>query len=65
MDMLCFNDQIGCQARYPNYDSTAIRFNGVSADATSPERVKTWAHPETGFLQMRVRLSQNFEMAFL
>lgn len=50
MDMLCFNDQIGCQARYPNYDSTAIRFNGVSADATSPERVKTWAHPETGFL---------------
>lgn len=50
MDMLCVDDDIRYQARYPDYDSTAIRFNGVAADATSPERVRKWAHPEDGFL---------------
>lgn len=33
MDMLCVDDDIRYQARYPDYDSTAIRFNGVAADA--------------------------------
>ncbi len=50
MDLLCVNGSIRHQARYPNYDSTAVRFNGVSADATSPQRVMKWEHPEDGFL---------------
>jgi len=50
IDMLTVNGKIRPMARYPNYDSTAIRFNGTSADATSPERVKTWENPEGGFL---------------
>ena len=37
-------------ARYPNYDEQAIRFNGTSAEATAPSRVKQWKHPETGYL---------------
>jgi hypothetical protein len=40
IDMLTVNGKIRSMARYPNYDSAAVRFNGTSADATSPERVK-------------------------
>ncbi|HEY4788866.1 MAG TPA: PDZ domain-containing protein [Bacteroidales bacterium] len=50
IDMLTVNGEIRPMARYPNYDSTAVRFNGTSADAASPERVKTWKNPEGGFL---------------
>jgi hypothetical protein len=50
IDMLSVNGEIRHLARYPNFDSTAIRFNGTSADATSPERVKTWGNPSGGFL---------------
>jgi hypothetical protein len=50
IDMLTVNGKIRHMARYPNFDSTAIRFNGTSADATSPERVKKWKNPEGGFL---------------
>ncbi len=50
IDMLLVNGIIRHMARYPNFDKKAIRFNGTSADATSPTRVKTWKHPETGFL---------------
>lgn len=50
IDMLTVNGKIRSMARYPNYDSTAVRFNGISADATSPERVKTWKNPAGGFL---------------
>ncbi|MDA3929832.1 MAG: PDZ domain-containing protein [Prolixibacteraceae bacterium] len=50
IDMLTVNGEIRHMARFPNYDSTAIRFNGTSADATSPERVKTWKNPAGGFL---------------
>lgn len=50
MDMLIVNGQIRHMARFPNYDSTAVRFYGTSADATSPRRVKSWHHPEGGFL---------------
>jgi hypothetical protein len=50
IDMLTVNGNIRSMSRYPNYDSTAIRFNGTSADATSPERVKTWKNPAGGFL---------------
>lgn len=50
IDMLTVNGKIRSIARYPNYDSTAVRFNGTSADATSAERVKTWKNPAGGFL---------------
>jgi hypothetical protein len=50
MDMLVVNGRIRHQARYPNYDSTAIRFNGTSIAATSPERVKSWGNPTGGYL---------------
>lgn len=50
MDMLIVNGEIRHMARFPNYDSTAVRFYGTSADATSPRRVKTWSHPEGGLL---------------
>ena len=47
-DMLLSNGNIRHMARYPNFDSTAVRFNGTSADATAPRRVKSWKHPEGG-----------------
>ncbi|MBN2175358.1 MAG: right-handed parallel beta-helix repeat-containing protein [Bacteroidales bacterium] len=50
IDMLLVNGKIRSMARYPNFDSTAVRFNGTSADATSPERVKTWKNPAGGYL---------------
>lgn len=50
IDMLTVNGKIRSMARYPNYDSTAVRFNGTSADATSAERVITWKNPSGGFL---------------
>ena len=50
MDMLLSNGSIRHMARYPDFDSTAVRFNGTSADATSPRRVKGWKHPEGGYL---------------
>jgi hypothetical protein len=50
MDMLIVNGEIRHQARYPNYDADAIRFNGTSADATAPARVKSWKNPAGGYL---------------
>ncbi|MBN1187896.1 MAG: right-handed parallel beta-helix repeat-containing protein [Bacteroidales bacterium] len=50
IDMLTINGKIRHMARYPNFDSTAVRFNGTSSDATSPERVKSWKNPSGGFL---------------
>lgn len=50
MDMLVVNGEIRHMARFPNFDADAVRFNGTSAEATSPERVMKWKHPETGFL---------------
>lgn len=50
MDMLIADGEIQHMARYPNYDERAVRFNGTSAQATSPERVKKWKHPEGGYL---------------
>ncbi|MDR1675569.1 MAG: DUF1565 domain-containing protein [Tannerella sp.] len=50
MDMLVVNGEIRPMARYPNYDPDAIRFNGTAADATAPERVKTWKNPAGGYL---------------
>jgi hypothetical protein len=50
MDMLLVNGEIRHQARFPNYDSTAIRFNGTSADATSAKRIATWKNPAGAYL---------------
>ena len=50
IDMLLVNGEIRHMARYPNYDEQAVRFHGTSSQATAPERVKGWKHPETGFL---------------
>ena len=55
MDMLLVNGEIRHMARYPNYDEQAIRFNGTSAEATAPSRVKQWKHPETGYLHAMQR----------
>ena len=46
MDMLFVNGELKSMARYPNYDEKAVRFNGTSALATAPERVKKWKCPE-------------------
>ena len=50
MDMLFVNGELKSMARYPNYDEKAVRFNGTSALATAPERVKKWKCPEGGYL---------------
>ena len=50
IDMLFVDGEYRPMARYPNYDSTAVRLNGTSAEATSPKRVKKWKHPEDGYL---------------
>ena len=50
VDMLLVDVGLRPMARYPNYDSTAVRLNGTSADATAPDRVRKWKHPEEGYL---------------
>ena len=50
IDMILINGDIRHMARYPDYDATAVRFNGTSADATSGQRVKKWKNPEGGYL---------------
>lgn len=42
MDILVVDGQLRHMARYPNFDEKAVRFNGTSAQATAPERVKKW-----------------------
>ena len=49
-DQLVVDGLLQRMARYPNYDSTAVRFGGVAADAISPERVARWSNPEGGYL---------------
>jgi hypothetical protein len=52
MDMLIVNGDIRHQARYPNWDAGAIRFNGTAADAIAPERVKKWKNPVGGYIHV-------------
>ncbi|SEW41280.1 PDZ domain-containing protein [Chitinophaga arvensicola] len=47
---LYINNEQQILARYPNYDSSAKHFNGTAADALSPARIKTWQHPEGGYI---------------
>ncbi|PWN65062.1 PDZ domain-containing protein [Chryseobacterium phosphatilyticum] len=37
-------------ARYPNYDVKARVFNGTSADAINPERIRHWKNPKGGYV---------------
>lgn len=48
-DQLFINGEKRILARYPNYTEGEI-FNGTSEDALSPSRVKSWTHPEGGFI---------------
>lgn len=50
MDMIVAGGTLRRMARFPNYDAKAVRFNGTSADATSPKRVKSWKNPAGGYL---------------
>lgn len=50
IDELYINGQRYHMARYPNYDSSARFFGGTSADAISPDRVKTWSDPIGGYM---------------
>jgi hypothetical protein len=50
-DQLFIDDTRQHMARFPNYDADdGWAFGGTSPEATSPERVKTWADPTTGFV---------------
>ncbi|MDR0414978.1 MAG: right-handed parallel beta-helix repeat-containing protein [Prevotellaceae bacterium] len=52
MDMLIVNGEIRRQARYPNYNPDAIRFNGTAGDVIAPARVKKWKNPVGGYLHI-------------
>ncbi|MFN8345298.1 MAG: PDZ domain-containing protein [Spirosomataceae bacterium] len=49
-EQLFINGQLQHLARYPNYDANARVFHGTAADATAPERVKTWKNPTGGYV---------------
>lgn len=50
LDVLYVNGQLRHMARYPNVDSTAVRFQGTSRWATDPSRVRKWKNPQGGYL---------------
>ncbi len=49
-DQLFVNGIGQVRARYPNYNSAAAIFDGVSRNALSPARIKSWLHPAGGFI---------------
>jgi hypothetical protein len=49
-DQLFINGVKQVRARYPNKDTTVAIFNGVSRDALSAARVKSWRHPRGGVI---------------
>jgi hypothetical protein len=55
MDMLVVNGEVRHQARYPNYDPNAIRFNGTAEDVIAPARVKKWKNPVGAYLHVMHR----------
>ncbi|AZA82125.1 peptide-binding protein [Chryseobacterium lactis] len=44
------NGKLQILARYPDYDATARVFNGTSADAINPERIRRWKNPTGGYV---------------
>lgn len=49
-DQLFVNGHKQVRARYPNYDSSVAIFNGISKEALSASKIKSWHHPEGGFI---------------
>lgn len=49
-DQLFIEGEKQILARNPNYDPDVLIYNGYAADVISPERIRTWSHPETGIL---------------
>lgn len=50
INVLYVNGEKQHMARYPNYDPKVRHFNGFSADAIAPQRVKRWKNPKGGFV---------------
>jgi len=50
IDQLLVDGRRQHPARYPNYDPEAKFFGGTSGDAISPQRARTWARPEGGYM---------------
>ncbi|TPG51620.1 PDZ domain-containing protein [Sphingomonas glacialis] len=48
---LWYADRLLPRARYPNYDPAKLPLGGVSADATSAERIARWKNPAGGIVQ--------------
>lgn len=49
-ERLFVNGKLQILARYPDYDPAARVFNGTSADATAPERIRRWKDPAGGYV---------------
>lgn len=49
-DQLYVNGQLQQLARYPNFDSTELHYNGYAPDATAPARVAHWKKPAGGYI---------------
>jgi hypothetical protein len=49
-DQLYVNEKKQVMARYPNYDSSATVFHGISKKTLSPERIRSWHHPAGGLI---------------
>jgi hypothetical protein len=49
-DQLFVNGVLQRMARYPNYNPTSSHFGGYAANVLSPEKIKTWDHPEGAFI---------------
>ena len=52
IDQLFVNGMYRPMARYPNYDSLALKFNGCSDKATSKDKIKKWHSPKDGYLHV-------------
>ena len=49
-DQLFVNGKLQHMSRYPDYDPDAVYYNGCSADAVEPSRVKNWNNPKGGYV---------------
>ncbi|REG81849.1 right-handed parallel beta-helix repeat-containing protein [Algoriphagus antarcticus] len=47
---LFVNGEKQIRARYPNFQRDVYPFNGYAEDALSKERIRSWKHPEGGFI---------------
>jgi hypothetical protein len=49
-DRLWYREASLIRARYPNYDARVRPYGGFAADATAPQRVRTWSDPAGGII---------------